>query len=125
MWRQNGRVVTADEVRATALSLPRAYEALVRDRVKFRVGRIVFLTLARDERTMGIGFPKEERPAALANEPDKFLPPARADERYNWIVVSLAAIDADELRELVTDAWAMCVSRKAREEHFASLGLRP
>ena len=36
-------MVTADDVRAIALSLPRAYEALVRDCVKFRVGRIVFL----------------------------------------------------------------------------------
>jgi hypothetical protein len=34
-------VVTIDDVRALALTLPRAYEALVRDRVKFRVGQIV------------------------------------------------------------------------------------
>ena len=40
--------VTIEEVRGLALQLPRAYEALVRDRVKFRVGRIVFLAFSRD-----------------------------------------------------------------------------
>ena len=41
--------VTVEDIRSVALSLPRAYEALVRDRVKFRVGRIVFVALSRDE----------------------------------------------------------------------------
>lgn len=116
-------MVTADEVRAVALSLPKAYEALVRDRVKFRVGRIVFLTFAPDETRIGLAYPKEERPAALANEPHKFLPPAKSDERYNWIRVSLDALDPDEMRELVTDGWAMCVSKRTREEYFAARGL--
>jgi len=59
-------VVTIDDVRAFATRLPRAYEALVRDRVKFRVGRIVFLAFSRDEQVMGFGFPKEERVAQVA-----------------------------------------------------------
>ena len=51
------------------VELPRAYEALVQDRVKFRVGRIVFLAFSRDEQTMGFGFPKEEREELVAAEP--------------------------------------------------------
>jgi hypothetical protein len=105
-------VVTIDEVRALASSLPRAYEALVRDRVKFRVGRIVFLAFSRDESTMGFGFPKEEREALIASAPEKFLMPERSDLRYNWAVVRLAAIDAPEMRELVVDAWRMCVPKR-------------
>ncbi len=54
------RMVTAQDVRRVALSLPRATEGLVRDRVKFRVGRIVFVSLAPDESAMGFGFPREE-----------------------------------------------------------------
>ncbi|GAA4685667.1 MmcQ/YjbR family DNA-binding protein [Phytohabitans rumicis] len=105
-------MVTAEDVRQVALSLPRAYEALVRDRVKFRVGRIVFVSLSRDETLMGFGFPKEEREALVAAEPDKFLMPIKSDERYQWVRVRLAAIDRDEMRELVTDAWRMCVPKK-------------
>jgi hypothetical protein len=105
-------VVTIDDVRPLALQLPRAYEALVRDRVKFRVGRIVFLAFARDETMMGFAFPKEEREGLVAAEPHKFLLPRSSDLRYNWVVVRLAAIDAPEMRELVVDAWRMVVPKR-------------
>ena len=112
-------MVTADDVRAIAKELPRTVERLVRDRVKFNVGRIVYLALSRDEKTMGCGFPKEERDAAIATEPHKFAMPSVADQRWNWIHVDLAAIDEDELRELITDAWRMCVPKKVRREYDA------
>jgi hypothetical protein len=92
--------------------LPRTSEHLIRDRVKFRIGRIVYVALSRDETIMGFGFPKEERAALVASDPEKFLMPERSDERYHWVRVRLAAIDEDELRELVTDAWRMCVPKK-------------
>ena len=94
-----------------ALSLPRSYEAFVRGRVKFRVGKIVYLAFARDETLMGFAFPKEWREALVESEPEKFLLPKPVDLRYNWAVVRLAAIDATELRELVVDAWAMVVPK--------------
>jgi hypothetical protein len=34
--------VTVDDARAIAAGLPRSYEAIVRDEVRFRVGRIVY-----------------------------------------------------------------------------------
>jgi hypothetical protein len=105
-------VVTVEDVRRIARDLPRTSEHLIRDRVKFRIGQIVYVALSRDETIMGFGFPKEERAALVASDPDKFLMPERSDERYNWVQVRLAAIDEDELRELVTDAWRMCVPKK-------------
>ena len=98
--------VTIDDVRKLASTLPRTEEALVRDRVKFRVGRIVYLAFSHDETLMGFGFPKEEREALVGSEPDKFLMPRRSDLRYNWAVVRLAAIDHEEMRELVLDGLA-------------------
>jgi hypothetical protein len=113
--------VDVDDIRRVALALPRAYEVLVRDRVKFRVGQLVFVALSRDERTMGVGFPKEQRAAAVEAEPAKFaLPAARSDLRYRWIDVHLDAIDVDEMRELVVDAWVMCVPKRVAREHFAA-----
>jgi len=111
-------MVTAQDVRRIALGLPRAYEALVRDRVKFRVGRIVFLAISPDEELLGFGFPKEERAALVASEPDKFLMPVRSDERYNWVRVRLAKIDEAELRELIIDAWRMCVPKRVAEAYL-------
>jgi len=104
-------VVTTDDVRVFASRLPRSYETLVQDRVKFRVGRLVYLALSRDETLMGFGFPKEEREALVASDPHKFLMPLPSDMRYNWARVRLVAIDVAELSELVLDAWRMVVPK--------------
>lgn len=105
-------MVTLDDARAVAVELPRSYEALVRGRVKFRVGRIVYLAFARDETLMGFAFPKEWREALVESEPEKFLLPRPSDLRWNWAVVRLAAIDEPELRDLVVDAWAFVVPKR-------------
>jgi hypothetical protein len=105
-------VVSVDDVRAIASGLPRSTEALVRGRVKFRVGRIVYLAFSRDETVMGFAFPKEWRDALVESEPGKFMLPSGGDLRYNWVLVRLDAIDEDELRDLVLDAWAMVVPQK-------------
>lgn len=104
--------VTIDDARVIAATLPRSQEALVRDHVKFRVGRIVYAAFSRDETIMGFGFPREERQALVASEPEKFLMPRPSDMRYQWVCVRLDAIDVDEMRELLVDAWRMCVPKK-------------
>jgi hypothetical protein len=105
-------MATAEDARRIAKALPRSVERLVRDRVKYNVGRLVFVALSRDEQTMGFGFPKQEREHLVAAEPDKFMLPSPGDMRWNWVEVRLAAVDEDELRELITDAWRMCVPKK-------------
>ena len=104
--------VTIDDARAVAATLPRSYEALVRDQVKFRVGRIVYAAFHDDDTIMGFAFPKEERDALVAGEPDRFLLPRTSDLRFNWVCVRLDAIEVDELQELLVDAWRMCVPKK-------------
>jgi hypothetical protein len=113
------RMTDIDDVRAFALTLPPTTEALVRDRVKFRVGRIVYLAFSRDETIMGFGFPKEEREALVRSEPEKFLMPGRGDLRYHWVEVRLDAIDEPEMRELVLDAWRMVVPKRVAAEYAA------
>ena len=113
-------MATIEDVRAVALALPRAYEALVGDRVKFRVGRVVFLSFSPDEALMGFGFPKEEREALVASQPGKFMMPVASDMRYNWARCRLAALSREEARELVVDAWRMCVPKKVAAGYLAS-----
>ncbi|HZQ85761.1 MAG TPA: MmcQ/YjbR family DNA-binding protein [Acidimicrobiales bacterium] len=111
-------MVTIDDVRAVVRDLPRSYEALVRDRVKFRVGRIVYLGFSRDETIMGFAFPKDERASLVESDPDRFLMPPTSDLRYNWVCVRLATLDEDEMRELVLDAWRMVVPKRVAAEHL-------
>jgi hypothetical protein len=116
-------MVTAEDVRRVAMSLPRSTEGLVRDRIKFRVGRIVYVSISGDESAMGFGYPKEERQALIASDPEKFFMPIKSDERYNWVRARMAPLDQDEMRELVIDAWCMCVPKKVSSAYLATLSL--
>ena len=105
-------MITAADVREVARPLPRSEEHLIRDYVKFRVGKIVYASISPDEMTLGFGFPKEERAALIASRPDVFLMPRLSDQRFQWINARMTALDKDEMRELIIDAWRMVVPKK-------------
>jgi hypothetical protein len=111
-------LVTIDEVRAVARSLPRSYEVLVGGRVKFRVGRIVYISFSRDETVMGFAFPKEEREWLVGGAPDKFMRPSSRDMRYHWVLARMAVLDRDEMRELIVDAWRMVVPKSVASTYI-------
>ncbi|MFI6503161.1 MmcQ/YjbR family DNA-binding protein [Nonomuraea typhae] len=112
-------MITVEDVRRLAVTLPRSSEHLIRDRIKFRVGRIVYVAFSRDETVMGFGFPKEERAALVAAEPAKFLLPSEGDLRYHWVQARMDALDEAEMRELVVEAWRMTVPKKVYAEYLA------
>ena len=105
------------------MSLPRTSEHLVRDHTKYRIGRIVYASVSPDEERLGFGFPKEERAALVASDPGKFMTPLKSDERYNWVRARLPVLEVDELRELLIDAWCMCVSKKTAAAYLETLGV--
>lgn len=104
-------MVTLADVREVVKDLPRSYEVLVGGRVKFRVGRIVYLSFSRDETVMGFAFPKEQRDWLIGGSPAKFMQPSKADLRYHWVLARLEALNHTEMRELVLDAWRMVVPK--------------
>ena len=112
-----------DDVRAIAMSLPRTSEHLIRDHVKFRVGQIVYASVSPDEERMGFAFPREERAALVASRPETFMMPLPSDERYQWVRARLPALGVDELRELLVDAWCMCVPKKVRTAYLEGHGI--
>ena len=114
-------MVTVDDVRALARTLPRSTEHLVRDRVKFRVKQIVYVAFSRDEMQMGFAFPKEERDALIAAEPALYLLPPTSDLRFNWVEARVDQLDHVTMEERVCDAWAMCVPKFLVRQRF---GLR-
>jgi hypothetical protein len=111
-------MVTAQQVRDVALSLPRTEEHLIRDHIKFRVGKIVYVAISPDETNMGFGFPKEERAAMIAAYPERFFLDRPSDARFNWIETYLALLDQAEMREFVIDAWRMVVPKHVAAAHL-------
>jgi hypothetical protein len=116
---------SADDVRRIALSLPGATQVegelrfrvgdknftwVWRQRVEGRRGRVpqpeVFAVRVADE---------EEKQVLIAADPEKFF----TEPHYNGypaVLVRLAAIENDELAELVTDAWRIRASRRLQAE---------
>jgi hypothetical protein len=115
-------VVTLDDVREVAKDLPRSYEVVVHGRVKFRVGRIVYLDFSRDQSIMGFAFPREWRPVLVSSAPEKFMLPIESELRWNWVRVRLATIDLPEMRDLVLDAWAMVVPKSVATAYHLNRG---
>src|SRR5829696_1257091 len=114
-------MVSVDDVRQVALSLPRTTEHVIHDRVKFRVKQLVYVAFTRDETLMGFAFPREERAALVESAPGKFLLPPAADMRFNWVEVRTAVLDIEEMSDLVTDAWTMVVPKGVARDHFDGL----
>jgi hypothetical protein len=111
-------VVTVDDVRALARTLPRTTEHVIHDRVKFRVGQIVYVAFSRDELTMGFGYPKGQRDALIAGEPDLFFLPRPSDLRFNWVCCHLDRLDREQMTELVSEAWRMVVPKFLARERL-------
>jgi hypothetical protein len=112
-------MVTVEDVRAFALVLPRTTEGLVRGRVRFRIGQIVYVAFYDEDTVMGFAFPKEFREALIESEPHKFMWPRTSDLRYNWVLVRMSELDEADMREYVLDAWAMCVPKSVAAAYAA------
>jgi hypothetical protein len=111
--------VTVDEVFAYGLTLPRSTEGVVRGRRKLYVGRIVYVAVEGDG-ILGLGHPREWREALVNSDPETFLMPTGRDLRYQWVCARLDRLELAEMRELVLDAWALCVPKKVLAAYLAS-----
>lgn len=115
-------MATVEEARAIASTLPRSYEVVVRDRLKFRVRSIVYVAFSRDQTMIEFAFPKDWRAALVEAEPDKFSLPRPSDLRFHWICARLDRLDHAELRNFIVEAWRMCVPKKVAAEYDARDG---
>ncbi|MEV0289174.1 MmcQ/YjbR family DNA-binding protein [Kribbella sp. NPDC050820] len=109
-------------VRRIALSLPEAEDESVRRSVRFSVlGKAFAWTYLRrpaagerrvpDPSVLAVRCAGSEKEAILASAPTKYF----TDAHYNGfpaVLVRLDAIDARELRELLTDAWRCQAPKK-------------
>ncbi|MFV8131995.1 MmcQ/YjbR family DNA-binding protein [Streptomyces syringium] len=132
-------MVTAEDVRAIALSLPETAERLAWGVPTFRVGGAagstgtsgktgktgktektgkIFAALADDDASMGVKCPREERAELIATEPEKFFVRPGHDDHYDWLRVRLAAIeDTAELRAILLDAWRQAAPRSVADAY--------
>jgi hypothetical protein len=112
-------VIGWDTVREIALSLPEV-EEMPGERPSFRVHGKLFAwkSRERDDGTLAIRVDSDEKPMMLEAQPDLYFEtPHYAG--YPAVLVNLDAIDVEELRERLEDAWLIQAPRKLVAEHLA------
>lgn len=109
-------MATADDVREVALSLPGTDEhPSYGGRLSFRVRKKSFARLLDDDESCGVWLESvEERDALLRSDARKFFTTAH-HEPYATLLVRYAAVDVDELRELITDSWRLKAPKRLVE----------
>jgi hypothetical protein len=118
-------VADAEDVRRIASALP-AVEEIPSDGFDFRVGNKGFIwsypehipgqrrQIRVDIAVLYVG-DESERQALLLGEPELFFT-ARGYEGWPLVLLRLAAVDAQRLAELITDAWHMRAPKDIRTQ---------
>ena len=106
------RPPTADDLRAVALALPEATEQLTWEvHPTFRVRGKIFVIVGEDGTTASIKASKEEQQALIEAQPLAYAVAPHVG-RYGWVLVTLHHCDAEELTELVTEAWRLTAPKR-------------
>ena len=116
-------MVTEDDVRRIALSLPETSEKPSYGTPGFRVKDKLFARI-REEGDVLVAWcaDLDEKEALIAAQPDTFFTLPHYDG-HPTVLVRFAAIDADGLTEVLTDAWLVRAPVRVRQA-FEAAGAR-
>jgi hypothetical protein len=96
-------MISPDQLRQFALSLPEAEEKIHFERASFRVRNKIFATLSEDETEAVLKLSVEEQTALVAVDPETFF--LVGWNSQGWIGVRLGQVDAEEMWQLLVSAW--------------------
>jgi len=100
-----------DTLRRFALSLPEAEERETWETATFRVRSKIFTMFSEQERHAWVKSTFDEQRALVAMFPDTFFVPPYVGTS-GWVGVVISKVDAQEMRELVTEAWRMTAHKE-------------
>jgi hypothetical protein len=115
-------MATEDDVRRIALSLPETIEKPWFNSPGFRVKDKGFLRIRSEAEGWLVVFVEDlgEKEMLLASEPDKFHTTPHYDG-YPTVLVDLAAVDEQELTELIADSWRIKAPKRVLQAHEQEL----
>jgi hypothetical protein len=113
-------MTTIDDVRRIVHSLPETSEGPLYGTPGFRVKDKAFARLRPEGDVLVVWCTDEgEKEALIATQPDVFFTLPHYDGHPS-VLVRLPAIDAEELRDLLTDAWLIRAPRRLAEAFVTS-----
>jgi hypothetical protein len=107
--------VTFDLVRSLARALPKAEEGTSYGTPAFKVGGKLFVRLHQDGESLVVKIDPGERAIWMKAEPETFY---ITDHylNYPWILVRMASVDPDDLRDLLEEAWRLTAPKRLVSE---------
>src|SRR4030088_2608498 len=97
--------MTGDDLRRIALGLPEVEEKVTWEvDITFRVRDKIFAVMGPDGDQASIKATLQAQQALVASEPATFSV-SHYTGRFGWTTVRLALVNAEDLSELVEDAW--------------------
>ena len=109
-------MATWADIRAVAQRLPGACETEWYGAPLFQVGSKGFVQTYRGRVIMKLD--RNHQELLFEARPDVFTPFVAGALRWSW--VEIAELDADEIAELVHEAWTMVVPKKVSRAHAGS-----
>jgi hypothetical protein len=108
--------MTFDAVRSLALELPKVDEGTSYGTPAFKVAGKLLARLHQDGESLVVKIDPDERTMRMKIDPDTFY---ITDHylNYPWILVRIANVDPDDLRDLLEDAWRLTAPKRLIAEH--------
>jgi hypothetical protein len=103
---KNTNSMTFEQVRSLALALPKVADATSYGTPAFKVAGKLIARLHQDGESLVVKIDPGERAMRMKVDPETFY---ITDHylNYPWILVRIASVDPDDLRELLEDAWRL------------------
>lgn len=105
-------MVTSAQLRDLALELPGVAERETWGHPTFRVRDKIFAGLSDDGTSATVKATPEEQEALVGGDPETYGVASHVG-RYGWTTIRLDRADADEVRELVVEAWRRTAPKRA------------
>lgn len=109
--------MTADDLRALALSLPEAEEQAHFERDSFRVRGKIFATLAPSGDLVVLKLLPEIKESLRQSDPDAVVPLPGAWDRGGWTQIAIGRMEAAKLADLVRLAWRQAAPKSLTRGH--------
>jgi hypothetical protein len=107
-------MITEADVRRVALSLPETTEKSSYGTPGFRVKDRLFARIREEGDVLVVWcWELDEKETLIASEPEKFFTTPHYDG-HPTVLVRFAAVDVDELTELLTESWRIRAPKKLR-----------
>ncbi|WP_018833579.1 MmcQ/YjbR family DNA-binding protein [Salinispora tropica] len=105
-------MISEDDVRQRALTLPEAHASAHFDNADLRVRNKIFASFPAGAGTVMLRLSPQDQAELLAEDPATFSAPDNHWGRQGWTSARLDRVDPVQLGELLTEAWRLRAPRR-------------